>query len=114
MKGCSSGERELQSGTDDNGAWEEAEQGEFPVFWPWTVLRKSGCSSSPVMTCVALANLLNLGFDTRLRARAAPVALLPRAACPGAPGGAAASGQGHRRVSSTAPKCHGAPRGRAG
>lgn len=76
MKGHSSGEQELQSGTDDNGAWEEGEQGVFPIFWPWTVLRKSGRSSSPVMTCVALASLLNLGFNTRLRARSAPVALL--------------------------------------
>lgn len=77
MKGHSSGERELQSGTDDNGVWDEAEQGVFPVFWPWTVLRKSGCSCSPVMTWVALGSLLNLGFNTRLQARAAPVALLP-------------------------------------
>lgn len=86
----------------------------FPVFWPCTVLRKSGRSSSPVMTCVALASLLNLGFDTRLRAGAAPVALLPGAACPGAPGGAAASGQGHASVPTTLPKSQGAPRGCAG
>lgn len=107
MKGHSSGERELQGGTADNGAWEEAQQGAFPVFWPWTVLRKSGRSSSPVMTCVALARLLNLCFNTRLRGRAAPVALLPGAACPGAPGGAAASGQGHGRVPSMFPNVKG-------
>lgn len=104
MKGHSSGE---QSGTDDNGAWKEAEQGVFPIFWPWTVLRKSGRSSSPVMTRVALASLLNLGFDTRLQGRAAPVALLPGAVCPGAPGGAAASGQGHGRVPALFPNVKG-------
>lgn len=53
-----------------------------PADRPWTGLRKSGCSHSPAMTCVALANLLNPCFDTRLRAGAAPAARGRVSRCP--------------------------------